>query len=183
MLTLCDIFFATPGSPFRWIWTSKTHIKLYNFKSDHWFALSFTSSFCKLSSNTINFLAWKIRCEHFMFVLTFWKSGSNVPLAMFSIRTSHQEGLLEKYAVKSFTQTFTSTLQKQLLWWCYSSDNVITHQIYCSRSDLATSQGKFSKYSILRQISFPKIIIFVRQTCLLWDVCKVPKNVKNLFFF
>ena len=143
--------FATPGSPFRWIWTSKTgwtHIKLYNFKSDHWFALSFTSSFCKLSTNTINFLAWKIRCEHFMCVLTFWKSGSDVPLAMFSIRTSHQEGLLEKYAVKSFTQTFTSTLQKQLLWWCYSSDNVITHQIYCSRSDLATSQGKFAKYSI-----------------------------------
>ena len=110
--------FATPGGQFRWIWTSKTgwtHIKLYNFKSDHWFALSFTSSFCKLSSNTINFLAWKIRCEHFMCVLTFWKSGSNVPLAMFSIRTSHQEGLLEKYAVKKFTQTFTSTLQKTII--------------------------------------------------------------------
>ena len=110
--------FATPGGQFRWIWTSKTgwtHIKLYNFKSDHWFALSFTSSFCKLSTNTINFLAWKIRCEHFMCVLTFWKSGSDVPLAMFSIRTSHQEGLLEKYAVKSFTQTFTSTLQKTII--------------------------------------------------------------------
>ena len=110
--------FATPGSPFRWIWTSKTgwtHIKLYNFKSDHWFALSLTSSFCKLSTNTINFLAWKIRCQHFMCVLTFWKSGSNVPLAMFSIRTSHQEGLLEKYAVKKFTQTFTSTLQKTII--------------------------------------------------------------------
>ena len=73
------------------------------------------------------------------------------------------------YLIK-FNVPYISTLQN-ILWWCYSSDKVITRRLHCWKSDLAQSQGwQICKMESKQKSRDQNLLI---SNCLIYNACKV----------